>query len=59
NLYRGHEHGPACFSLFTEIFLDALEASKKNGKVVSLTMEAMLAYADKLIASLQADSLAL
>ncbi|CAK8710692.1 Phosphoenolpyruvate synthase [Candidatus Electrothrix gigas] len=59
NLYRRHEHGPACFALFTEVFLDALSESKKNGKVVSMTMEAMLAYADKLIASLHSDSLAL
>ncbi|WPD24285.1 MAG: PEP/pyruvate-binding domain-containing protein [Candidatus Electrothrix scaldis] len=58
NQYRRHEQGPACFSLFTGIFLDALTESKKNGKVVSLAMEAMLAYADKLIASLQKDSLA-
>ncbi|RWX49349.1 pyruvate, orthophosphate dikinase, partial [Candidatus Electrothrix communis] len=59
NQYRRHEQGPVCFSLFTEIFLDALSESKKNGKVVSMAMEAMLAYADKLIASLQTDSLAL
>ncbi|RWX45817.1 pyruvate phosphate dikinase [Candidatus Electrothrix aarhusensis] len=59
NQYRRHEQGPACFSLFTEIFLDALSESKKNGKVVSMAMEAMLAYADKLIASLHTDSLAL
>ncbi|MCI5191372.1 MAG: hypothetical protein D3905_16645, partial [Candidatus Electrothrix sp. AS4_5] len=31
NLYRRHEHGPACFALFTEVFLDALSESKKNG----------------------------
>ncbi|WP_446008105.1 PEP/pyruvate-binding domain-containing protein [Candidatus Electrothrix sp.] len=59
NQYRRHEHGPACFSLFTGIFLDALRESRKNGKVVSMTMEAMLAYVDKVIASLHTDSLGL
>jgi pyruvate,orthophosphate dikinase len=58
NQYRRHEHGPACFALFTEVFLDALTESRKNGKVVSMIVEAMLAYADKLIASLRHDSLA-
>ena len=57
NQYCRHEQGPACFLLFTEIFLDALSESKKNGKVVSMSMESLLAYADKLIASLQTDSL--
>ncbi len=58
NQYRRHDQGPACFALFTEVFLDALTESRKNGKIVSMVMEAMLAYADKLIASLQNDSLA-
>ncbi|XOF33942.1 MAG: PEP/pyruvate-binding domain-containing protein [Candidatus Electrothrix sp. YB6] len=57
--YRRHEQGPACFGLFTGIFLDALRDSRKNGKVIAMTMEAMLAYADKLISSLDADALPL
>jgi len=59
NHYKRHEQGPECFTLFTSIFLEALEDSKKNGKQVSMIMEAMLAYADKLITSLDADTLLL
>jgi pyruvate,orthophosphate dikinase len=59
NHYRKHEQGPACFSLFTSIFLEALKDCRKNGKQVSLAMEAMLAYADKLITSLDGDGLQL
>ncbi|HHD57186.1 MAG TPA: phosphoenolpyruvate synthase, partial [Desulfobulbaceae bacterium] len=50
--YRKHPQGPEAFSLFTSIFLDALEESQKNGKLVRRIMEAMLAYTDKLINSM-------
>ncbi|MCW5206969.1 phosphoenolpyruvate synthase, partial [Desulfobulbus sp. F5] len=59
NHYLSHEQGPECFALFSSIFLDALKDSRKNSKVVALTMEAMLAYADKLISSLNAQTLPL
>ena len=59
NHYRRHEQGPECFTRFTSIFLEALEDSRKNGKLISMIMEAMLAYTDKLIASLDAESLVL
>jgi pyruvate,orthophosphate dikinase len=54
NHYRTCEQGPEAFSLFTGIFLEALDDSRRNGKLVSMIMEAMLAYADKLITSLDA-----
>ena len=57
NIYRRHEQGPECFTLFTSIFLDALGESKKNGKQVSRIMEAMLAYADRLINALDLECL--
>lgn len=57
NHYRRHSQGAACFTLFTSIFLEALADSQKNGKLVSMIMEAMLAYADKLISSLNATTL--
>jgi pyruvate,orthophosphate dikinase len=59
NHYQRHEKGPESFSLFTAIFLEALADSRKNGKLVSMIMEAMLAYADKLITSLNAETLLL
>ncbi len=57
NNYRTHANGPASFSLLTSIFLEALQDCRKNGKVVSMVMEAMLAYADKLISSLDVATL--
>ena len=47
--YQKHEQGPEAFTLFTDIFIEALEESQKNGKLVRAIMEAMLAYTDKLI----------
>ena len=59
NHYRRHKQGPESFTLFTSIFLEALDDSRKNGKLVSMIMEAMLAYTDKLITSLDAETLLL
>ena len=59
NHYSRHDQRAECFSLFTAIFLEAMEDSKKNGKLVSSIMEAMLAYTDKLITSLDAEKLVL
>ena len=55
--YLRHENGPKCFNLFCGIFLDALEDCQKNGKLVALVIEAMLAYTDKLINSINQDGL--
>jgi len=57
NHYRKHDQGPEAFSLFTGIFLEALNDSRKNGKLVAIIMEAMLAYTDKLVTSLDAKML--
>lgn len=55
--YRDHEHGPEAFSLFMSIFFDALRDSTRNDLLLQRIIEAMLAYADKLIQSLDGDSL--
>ncbi|MDY0350356.1 MAG: PEP/pyruvate-binding domain-containing protein [Desulfobulbaceae bacterium] len=47
--YLSHDLGPECFRLFSGIFLEALVDSRKNSKLVSMIMEAMLAYTDKLV----------
>ena len=57
--YLGHTLGPDCFTLFSSIFLDALKDSRKNSKVISQTVEALLAYADKLISLLKPELLPL
>jgi pyruvate,orthophosphate dikinase len=55
--YLPHARGPEAFTLFTSIFLEALSESYKNGKLVRRTMEAMLAYTDKLIGGLDYEGL--
>ena len=57
NHYRDHDRGPEAFSLFTAIFFDAIRDSSKNEQLVPKIMEALLAYADKLIQSLTAAGL--
>jgi pyruvate,orthophosphate dikinase len=55
--YRDHEQGPAAFSLFISIFFDALRDSTRNDELLQRILEAMLAYADKLIASMDSATL--
>lgn len=50
--FHGHERGPEAFTLFTSIFFDALVDSQKKSRLVEMIIGAMLAYADKLISSL-------
>ena len=57
NHYRDHEQGPEAFSLFTGIFFSAIRDSSKNEQLMPKAMEALLAYADKLIQSLTAEHL--
>ncbi|MCL2789664.1 MAG: PEP-utilizing enzyme [Desulfobulbus sp.] len=52
NHYRDHEQGAAAFTLFMDIFFDALKDSARNEQLFQRVLEAMLAYADKLILSL-------
>lgn len=57
NQYLRHPKGPECFTLFCGIYLDALEDCRKNGKLVAMVIEAMLAYTDKLINSIDQEGL--
>lgn len=57
NHYRDHEQGPAAFTLFMTIFFDALKESSRNEPLLQRILEAMLAYADKLILSLNSPTL--
>ncbi|MHB1348391.1 MAG: PEP/pyruvate-binding domain-containing protein [Desulfobulbaceae bacterium] len=55
--YLRHEKGPECFLLFSGIFLTALYDCRKNGKLVAMVMEAMLAYLDKLVNAMSVSEL--
>lgn len=57
NHYRDHEQGPEAFTLFTSIFFDALKDSSRNDQLLQRILEGMLAYADKLIFSLDSAAL--
>ncbi len=52
-----HEQGPHAFTLFSSIFFEALHDSTKNEQLVTRIIEAMLAYADKLVKSLSPEGL--
>jgi len=55
--FRDHEQGPEAFTLFMDIFFDALKDSTRNEQLLQKILEAMLAYADKLILSLDSPNL--
>ncbi len=55
--YMRHEKGPETFTLFSAIFLQALFDCRKNGKMVALVMEGMLACTDKLVRTVSLDEL--
>ncbi len=59
NHYRDHEQGPEAFTLFTGIFFDAIRdtAWQRTAGAAQCIVEALLAYADKLIQSLDTDGL--
>ncbi|MBM9616291.1 phosphoenolpyruvate synthase [Desulfobulbus rhabdoformis] len=57
NHYRDHEQGPEAFSLFMSIFFDALKDSSRNDWLLQRILEAMLAYADKLILTMDSPTL--
>jgi len=55
--YKKHERGPEAFALFISIFFEALEDSDKEEQMVSRIIEAMIAYTDKLLSSLDTTTL--
>ncbi len=46
--YLRHERGPEAFACFVAIFFETIAASKKKENLLSQTMEALLAYVEKL-----------
>ena len=54
--YLRHEKGPEAFGRFTEIFLKSIEEARNDAQL-SMSMEALLAYAEKTINSLDSTGL--
>ncbi|MEJ2032723.1 MAG: phosphoenolpyruvate synthase, partial [Deltaproteobacteria bacterium] len=50
--YRRDSRGPEAFTVFTEIFFQAVEESSKNEALLSQAVESFLAYLDSLVISL-------
>ncbi|HIJ89403.1 MAG: PEP-utilizing enzyme [Desulfobulbaceae bacterium] len=55
--YFRDEQGPKAFSLFCDIFLQAVEDSRKNETLLATAMEGLLAYLDKQTSLLTTDNL--
>ena len=56
HIYRDHEQGPEAFSLFVDIFFQALLESARNEQLVDRILDALLAYVDKLALNLTTDT---
>ena len=57
--YQGHPKGPVALNRFAGIFFSALEEGKKNDELVSLAMESLLAFLDKVAGQLTTKTLPL
>lgn len=57
NHYRDNEQGPAAFTLFMSIFFKALKESVRSDELRQQILEAMIAYADKLVVSMDSAAL--
>ncbi len=55
--YERHKKGPEAFRVMASIFFTALAESSKNKSLQSQSMEAILAYVEKLVFRLDADGL--
>ncbi len=49
NYYVRHEDGPAAFSLFAGLFLQAMKDSEKNSKLLSQIIESQVAWVAKIV----------
>ncbi|OKY75700.1 MAG: phosphoenolpyruvate synthase [Desulfobulbaceae bacterium DB1] len=49
SLFCGTTKGPESFRLFSDIFLQVLDETRKNKTLLSLCMESLLAYVDRII----------
>jgi pyruvate, orthophosphate dikinase len=57
NHYMRHEKGPEAFTLFAGLFLQALEDSEKNAKLLSQIIESQVAWVSKMVSLFAADEL--
>jgi len=55
--YSRHEQGPEAFCRFCDIFLAAVEDSRRNESLLAMAMEGLLAYLDKQTSLLTAGNL--
>ncbi|MEN8189490.1 MAG: PEP/pyruvate-binding domain-containing protein [Thermodesulfobacteriota bacterium] len=55
--YKKDEQGPQAFSLFGNLFIQAMEESAKNGTLLSQVIEAQLAWVEKMITLFDQDDL--
>ncbi|MEN8141894.1 MAG: PEP/pyruvate-binding domain-containing protein [Thermodesulfobacteriota bacterium] len=51
-IYARSSEGPKVFTLFTELFLKALDEAGRNSQLRALAMESLLAYVERLLAVL-------
>jgi pyruvate,orthophosphate dikinase len=51
NHYRRHENGPEALERFCDLFLKAIAETKKSETQLAMTMESLLAYLEKAIAT--------
>ncbi|MCB2183245.1 MAG: phosphoenolpyruvate synthase [Desulfobulbaceae bacterium] len=56
-LFCRSTEGPKAFGLFADIFLQALEETRKNNTLLNLGMESLLAYVERIISCAGADLL--
>ena len=55
--YRKHPGGPEALERFCDLFLAAIGDTRKNEAQLALAMEALLAYLEKVVSSLEGDDL--
>jgi pyruvate, orthophosphate dikinase len=55
--YRRHERGPQAMAVFADIFFQAIDDARRNEALLSQAVEALLAYLENLVLSLDAASL--
>ncbi|MCF8055623.1 MAG: phosphoenolpyruvate synthase [Desulfocapsa sp.] len=55
--YLHHEKGPQAFGLFAGLFLQAMEDSEKNSKLLSQIIESQVAWVSKMVDLFSADEL--
>lgn len=57
NHYKIHEHGPAAFRLFFNLFMEALQETKRDPVLLAQVVGAQMVWLDKLVQSLTVEDL--